>query len=117
MVFKNGVKNIQTAGYNGARTVSKILSMVILVTFNRKDALVFTRNCFSCPGICYFANSNLKGSLVFTMNFVPVPIAKLEFGFRFEDGCNRTTAIVNSKCHGSINHLKNKVVPSTLDCQ
>ena len=56
-------------------------------------------------------------SLVFTMNFVPVPIAKLEFSFRFENGCNRTTAIVNSKRHGSINHLKNKVVPSTLDCQ
>ena len=24
MVFKNGVKNIQTAGYNGARTVDEI---------------------------------------------------------------------------------------------
>jgi hypothetical protein len=39
MVFKNGVKNIQAAAYNGARTVFKIaknckrLQLVILLNF------------------------------------------------------------------------------------
>ena len=31
MVFENGVTNIQAAAYNGARTVSDILTMILIV--------------------------------------------------------------------------------------
>ena len=44
MDFKNGVKNIQTAGYNGARTVYKFWDKNL-------DSLNIKKYVFWCPNI------------------------------------------------------------------
>ena len=37
MDFKNGVKNIQTAGYNGARTVGILVAIVVTEVWSYKE--------------------------------------------------------------------------------
>ena len=43
MVFENGVKNIQAAAYNGARTVHNLVSLLGILTthITRGDAAIF----------------------------------------------------------------------------
>ena len=43
MVFGNGVKNIQAAAYNGARTVHNLVSLLGILTthITRGDAAIF----------------------------------------------------------------------------
>ena len=48
MVFGNGVKNIQAAAYNGARTVCKLNKSLLKSFQNRKGLKIFQLPTFRC---------------------------------------------------------------------
>ena len=51
MVFKNGVKNTQAAGYNGARTVLRRLILIVekVVPFGKNEIFALKVICTSDP--------------------------------------------------------------------
>lgn len=54
-------------------------------------------------------------SVSLTLYLMPLSVTELESVIRLENCRNWSSAVVNRESHGSIHHLQDHIIPSTLD--